>query len=120
MGSHTITLRVTDPLGEGDDDDVVVNVVDTQAPLMTLPVNMTQLWPPNHAMQRVASRISAVDACDLAPTLVVSVTSNEPVRGAGEGDTEPDWQIVDNGDGTFDVWVRAERSGGGTGRVYTI
>jgi hypothetical protein len=28
--------------------------------------------------------------------------------------------VKDNGNGTFDVWVRAERSGKGTGRIYTI
>src|SRR5207237_8966051 len=102
------------------DDEVLVNVVDTQAPIVTTPVNVTQLWPPNHAMQRVANRISAADACDVSPALVVSVASNEPEDGSGDGDTAPDWQIVSNGDGTFDVWVRAERSGSGNGRVYTI
>lgn len=71
-------------------------------------------------MRLVASGISATDACDPAPSLAVTVTSNEPVDGLGDGDTAPDWQIVARGDGTFDVFVRAERSGIGTGRVYTI
>ena len=47
-------------------------------------------------------------------------TSNEAVNGLGDGNTASDWQVVDNANGTFDVWVRAERSGNGTGRVYTI
>jgi hypothetical protein len=34
----------------------------------------------------------------------------------GDGDASPDWQIVD----AHHVNLRAERSGTGTGRVYTI
>ena len=37
-----------------------------------------------------------------------------------EGNTDADWDIVDNNDGTFNVWVRAERSGKGIDRTYII
>ena len=47
---------------------------------------------------------------------LVSVTSNEPDNGMDDGNTVDDIVIVD--DFTFDL--RAERSGVGTGRVYTI
>lgn len=47
---------------------------------------------------------------------LVSVTSNEPDNGLGDGDMPND--IVINPDGTFDL--RAERSGTGDGRIYTI
>jgi hypothetical protein len=47
---------------------------------------------------------------------VVSVSSNEPVDGLGDGDTAPDWTIT----GDLAVSLRAERAGGGDGRVYTI
>ena len=40
----------------------------------------------------------------------------EPVNGTGDGDMAPDWVIVD----AKHVRLRAERAGGGTGRVYTI
>lgn len=35
-GSHTITLTVTDTGGGSDTDDVIVNIVDTTAPLITV------------------------------------------------------------------------------------
>ncbi|MDT5272940.1 MAG: tripartite motif-containing protein 71 [Acidobacteriota bacterium] len=35
-GSHTITLTVTDTGGGSDTDDVVINIVDTAAPVITL------------------------------------------------------------------------------------
>lgn len=36
-GSHTITLTVTDPSGDSSQDTVIVNVVDTQAPIISDP-----------------------------------------------------------------------------------
>ena len=71
-------------------------------------------------MVTVATGIGATDDFDPIPTVTVSVTSNEPLNGTGDGDTAPDWEITDNGDGTFDVAVRAERAGDGDGRTYTI
>ena len=58
-----------------------------------------------------------VDLIDPAPTArIVGVSSNEPVDGADDGDTSPDWEIT----GPLSVNLRAERSGTGTGRIYTI
>jgi hypothetical protein len=45
----------------------------------------------------------------------LSVTSNEPVLGRGSGNTSPDWIVVDD----HHVQLRAEREGGGNGRIYT-
>jgi hypothetical protein len=67
-------------------------------------------------MTAVAVTGSAEDNCGSFTARIVSVTSNEPVDGLGDGDTSPDWEIT--GDLTVDL--RAERSGAGTGRIYTI
>jgi hypothetical protein len=42
VGSHTITLKVTDPSGAFSEDTVIVNVVDTSTPTIT-PNNLTIL-----------------------------------------------------------------------------
>jgi len=47
---------------------------------------------------------------------VLDVTSNEPINGPGDGDTDPDWMITDDGA----LKLRAERSGNLTGRIYRI
>ena len=119
LGTHTFTLKVTDPAGESDSDDVDITIEDTTPPEVTFELIKDKLWPANHKMVLVASGISASDIC-CETSLVVDVTCNEPSDGNGAGNTEPDWEVVDNGDGTFEVYLRAERAGGGDDRIYTI
>jgi serine protease len=75
------------------------------------------LWPPNHRMVDVTVDYNVTDNCPLPPnSCTLSVTSNEPVNGQGDGDTSPDWIVLDD----HHVLLRAERAGNGNGRVYTI
>jgi hypothetical protein len=120
LGSHTVTLEVMDDQAALDSDDAAIDVVDTAPPLIDLALATTELWPANHKMITVATRISASDACDAWPRLHVSVVSDEPVEGTGDGVASPDWIITAYPDRTYAVQLRAERSGEGHGRTYTI
>jgi hypothetical protein len=55
-------------------------------------------------------------------SLSVDVTSDEPEEGLGDGDLAPDWSIIsiDDESGIVYLQLRAERSGRGEGRLYTI
>jgi hypothetical protein len=67
-------------------------------------------------MVNVTVTVVAVDSVDPAPvSQIISVTSNQPINGTGDGDTSPDWVIT----GPLTVQLRSERSHG-KDRIYTI
>src|SRR5262245_54394367 len=118
VGATNVTLTVTDDHGASDSCTATVTVVDITPPVISsIAATPNLLWPPNHKLVPVTVAASVADACDATPVCqILSVSSNEPVDGLGDGDTSPDWNIT----GPLAVALRAERSGTGSGRVYTL
>jgi hypothetical protein len=116
LGEHVIVLEVIDKAGAFDVNELTITVEDTTPPAFSLSVEPDVLWPPNHKMVEITPSWEVSDNCDesLEVTLV-SITMNEDDDGKGDGHTSDDIQVDDKG-----IWLRAERSGRGTGRVYTI
>jgi uncharacterized repeat protein (TIGR01451 family) len=99
----------------------VTRVLDIVPPTLTLSLSETTLWPPNHRLVDIAAAITVTDNCDPNPTVrLVSITSNEPDNGLGDGDTSGDIQGAAFGTDDRQFRLRAERSGAGSGRVYIV
>ncbi len=117
LGKHLVTLYATDQAGNTGNANATVTVIDTRPPEMNLTATPKTLWPPNHKYVEVKINASVFDICDPNPTVtLVSATSNEPDNGLGDGNTVNDIIVVNN----FTLMLRAERSGTGDGRIYSL
>jgi hypothetical protein len=113
--------QFTDTLGEVDTDEVMVTVVDTAPPEISLSLAPALLWPPNHRMVDIEALVRGSDICSIPAVVLGSVASNEPENGEGIGDgnTFNDVQGIDPGTADFQFQLRAERKGSGEGRIYS-
>lgn len=121
-GTYVLQLMVYDGKDAGFDNVAIIVISDNTPPTLAPIVNMTTLWPPNHQMVKITIQANASDNTSYPVVLSAKVTSNEPQNGLGDGDTSPDWTepIIDQANGIITLNLRAERSGKGNGRIYTI
>lgn len=145
VGITLATLTVSDGRGglSTCDVSVVVAALDTDPPSVQCTTSVAKLWPPKHDMRPVTFMVEASDAAGAPESLTIvsaSVRSDEPDNawGLGDGNTCGD---VDGEDGhsapvdltarlvpdplvpgrfSVTILLRAERAGGGDGRVYTF
>src|SRR5258706_11501680 len=121
LGTTPVTFTATDLAGNVASCTASVVVVDTVAPTIALTLDRTSLWPPNHKLVSIAASVSVQDICDASPRFVLtSIVSSEPDNSLGDGDTSGDVQDAAYGTPDTVFRVRAERSGVGNGRTYSI
>jgi len=90
---------------------------DREPPRLNVSVTPNTLWPPNHQMVEIKVNTQVSDNIDPNPTVTLtSITSNEGQNVKGDGNTSTDIEIKPDGR----IFLRAERSGNGSGRVYTL
>ena len=117
IGTTTVTVTAKDAAGNTTTGSFTVTVRDTTAPaFLSLTPSTGTLWPPNHKMVAVRLTALASDVVGISSLKIVGVTSSEPDNGLGDGDTAGDIQVT----GDLTLNLRAERSGRGNGRTYTI
>lgn len=116
-GTTKLTYFATDNAGNREAEQSLILRLDRTAPTITgMPGHGCSVWPPNHKLVTVARVTASDDGSGLgAEGLVLTATSSEPENGAGDGNTGPDIVIAGGS-----VAIRAERSGTGVGRTYTI
>jgi hypothetical protein len=122
LGLHVVTLILDDGINEPISSDIEIEVIDTTEPTLALIPDQTILWPPNHKMVDVLIDVNAQDNSGNSVLLTTAVSSNEPLDDLGDGSTEPDFTVptINQLSGQITLQLRAERSGNGDGRVYTI
>jgi len=111
------TLVVSDGLLVSQPDEVLVHVRNASDPpnCDLAYADPGVLWPPNHKLKEI-SILGIEDPDQNAFEIeIISVTQDEPVNGQGDGDTGPDAFLIDGC-----LFLRAERSGTGNGRVYVV
>ena len=114
-------FKVIDTFGQYDEATTTVSVVDTTPPRLSVVLSPSVLWPPNHELVRITATITVDDACDPTPSVrLLSIESNEPDNRRSDGNTAGDIQEAAFGADDRTFLLRAERSGRGAGRVYTV
>ncbi|MEK6589648.1 MAG: hypothetical protein AABZ11_03130 [Nitrospinota bacterium] len=115
-GMTAVLFRSQDNAGNVETAKSAGLKIDKTPPsLAGLPaVGTCTLWPPNHKLVSVAT-VTPNDGSSGVVSFSVVGTSNEPENGTGDGDTAPDIVITGG-----NVQLRSERSGGGSGRIYTL
>ena len=116
-GTLERTWTATDECGNSSNCVQTLTVVDSTPPEFTLSVTPTMLWPPNHKIELITPSWTVSDECDAAPDVsLVGIVANEGDNTIGDGHTSNDIQINEDGS----IYLRSERSGRGSDRVYTI
>ena len=117
VGTTTVTARATDANGNTSSCSFTVRINDVEPPVINnLLVRPPILWPPNHKMENVDVDYTSTDNCPGPITCQITVTSDEPENGTGDGDQAPDWDILND----HHIKLRAERAGNGDGRIYSV
>lgn len=101
----------------------------SQPPTVSVSATPSSLWPPNHKYHSIALNVSVTDPC--GGTVAAQAWSDEADDGLGDGDTAGDVKAGPNVSSnaapvvsfnylTDALQLRAERSGNGDGRAYSI
>jgi hypothetical protein len=126
VGTTTITWTATDAHGNSSSGTQTVKVNDVTPPVIVLTTNAISLGSPNHSYQTLtlANLVASVsDGCDpsvdINDVVISQATSDEAedAPGGGDGNTSNDIVIAPD---CKSLQLRAERQGGGNGRVYKI
>jgi hypothetical protein len=118
LGTFTVQCVAVDARGNQATASFTVQVIDSGAPhIISVRADPDVLSPANHKLVDVNISVHVVDGTDAAPQCrVATVHANEAIDAPGSGATDVDWMLT----GPLALQLRAERSGPGTDRIYTV
>ncbi|KRE55852.1 OmpL47-type beta-barrel domain-containing protein [Paenibacillus sp. Soil750] len=109
-GTHTVQYRSVDKTGNTEIvKTIVIGLLDRTAPVLTVALDKTSIWPANHKMVAVHATVNASDAdSGVASVILTSITCSDPNSNASDIQAEIGTPAT-----TFNL--RAEKD-----RTYTI
>jgi large repetitive protein len=108
-GVYKLGYRSRDEAGNVEQVKTIAFNVDKTAPALSVQLDKSSIWPPNHMMVPVNATLSSNDAVSGVESVVLSsITSNKP--DSGQGDI-----LANFGTATTSFSVRAEKD-----RTYTV
>ena len=108
-GAYKLGYRSTDEAGNVEDLKTIAFKVDKTAPVLSVQLDKTSIWPPNHMMVPInATLLSTDDGSGVESVVLTSITSNQPDSGNGD-------ILANFGTAATSFSVRAEK-----GSIYTI
>lgn len=120
-GSNVLEYRSLDRAGNIEDSKSITLRIDKTTSGLNIVPDKSELWPSNGKLVPIHVDIKAVDDISgVAEIKLISITSNETDGKKGKPDGEADIQGAEYGTDDRTFLLRAERNGGGSGRIYTI
>lgn len=120
-GVHIVDYYSIDQAGNKEKIKSKTIKIDKTPPTFSIQLSKDTLQPANHKMVPIEVVWDAEDDLSgVKEVLLKSVTSNEPDNGKGDGNSTDDIQDVELNTSDSQFSLRAERSGKGDGRIYTI
>ena len=118
VGTTAVLLEVQTEQGPSQ-DEVLVTVQDTEAPVLEVSLSPSFLWPPDRRLVPIHATVSASDSCE-DDSVLVTLFSITVIEGDSTiVDPGDDVQGASFGSADFDFALRAERAQGST-RTYTV
>ena len=112
-GIYKVGYRSADKAGNVEQIKTIQFKIDKSAPILSVQLDKTVLWPPNHKMVTIHATLNSSDGTSgFASVVLTSITCNEPTS---EGDIQANLGTM-----ATSFSLIAERLGNGTGRIYTI
>jgi hypothetical protein len=120
-GTFVVEYFATDNAGNESAHEKITVRIDRTPPLLACLALPPLLWPANHRLVDVVVLVLVKDfGSGEDGFALLSAASNEPDNGLGDGDRPGDIQGFVVGGPSTKGQLRAERSGKGSGRTYTL